>query len=209
MRNEPSLSRCCIASRVSLLVLLVCVRAVAQPAIISIVPANMATDVPVNASVVFTFNTAMNTAMTGATFFDITTFQILPTAQAWSGGNTVLTCTPGSPWPLDHTITWSMTGRSAGGTLLGGTTAGTFTTGVPTGSSPLVLTNYGTFAGNGFAFDVTCETGQQLVAEYRPSLASGNWLALATTNTATSLVRFQHPNAMTNANCFYRVRTGP
>ena len=192
-----------------LVVLLIVSRADAQPTIISTVPANLATGVSVNASVVFTFSEAMNPSQTGATFFDTSPFQIIPTGQVWSGGNTVLTCTPGSPWPLDHSIVWSMAGRNPGGTALAGTTSGTFTTGTPASTTSLVLTNYGSISGNGFGFDVTCDIGQSLVAEYRSNLAVGSWQILATTNTTTSLVHFAHPNAMTNQSCFYRVRTGP
>lgn len=196
------------ARSTSLVALLLCTRAAAQPTIVSTAPANGATGVSTNASVVFTFSEAMNPAQTSATFID-SPFQIIPTAQIWSSGNTVLTCTPGSPWPLNHYIVWSMTGKNPAGTSLAVPTAGTFTTGVPTSSTPLVLTNCASTGDNGFRFDVTCDAGQSLVAEYRTNLAAGSWQTLATTNTATALVRFTHPNAMTNRNCFYRVRGGP
>jgi hypothetical protein len=44
---------------------------------------------------VFTFSVEMNPSATPPLLYD-TNFTIYPTAVAWSAGNTVLTCTPGS-----------------------------------------------------------------------------------------------------------------
>jgi hypothetical protein len=184
-----------------LLTLRVATHADAAPTIVSVVPATGATGVSTNATVTFTFSEAMNPSSTGATFID-DPFQIIPTAQYWSAGNTVLTCLPGAPWPFAHTITWVMTGSA-----LSGTTSGSFTTGIPINTTPLVLTNYAG-SGGGFVFDVTCDPGQSLVAEYRTNLSTGLWQTLAATNASTVRVHFTHPNAMTNRNCFYRVRVG-
>src|SRR5687768_7843819 len=72
----------------------------AQPTITSVVPANNATGVSTNTTVVFTFSTAMNPAATSPTFYD-PGFNLYPTAPSWSAGNTVLTCTPGSAFPAN------------------------------------------------------------------------------------------------------------
>jgi hypothetical protein len=208
MNSSPFLRCSRRAALLVLVALLPATRALAAPTIVSVVPANGATGVSTNTVVTFTFSEAMNPAGTGATFIDAPPFQIIPTAQYWSGGDTVLTCFPGAPWPFEHTITWVMIGTNAGGTALTGTTSGGFTTGIPSNTAPLVITNYTGSAG-GFTFDVICSAGQNLVAEFRTNLAAGTWLTLATTNTTTPLIRFTHPNAMTNRNCFYRVRVGP
>jgi hypothetical protein len=49
-------------------------------------------------------------------------YGILPTLPVWSGGNTVLTCTPmsGYPFPTNHTIQWSVSGTDLPGHLLVG-----------------------------------------------------------------------------------------
>lgn len=149
----------------------------------------------------------MSPTNTGATFID-SPFQILPTAQYWSAGNTVLTCYAGSPWPFEHTITWVMIGANPGGTVLTGSTSGNFATGLPINYPPLVLTNCAA-SGSSFQFDVICTIGQSFVAEYRTNLAAGAWQTLATTNASNALVRFIHPNASTNRSCYYRARLGP
>ena len=178
----------------------------AAPTIVSVVPANGATGVSTNTVVIFTFSEAMSPTGTGATFID-SPFQIIPTAQYWSSGNTVLTCYAGSPWPFAHTITWTMIGSSTGGAALTGPTSGNFTTGLPVNYPPVVLTN-SVASGNSFQFDVLCTVGQSLVAEYRTNLATGTWQTLANTNAGTAVVRFIHTNASTNRNCFYRARNG-
>jgi methionine-rich copper-binding protein CopC len=193
----------------ALLALLVVTRASAATTLTSVFPANGATGVSTNAPVVFTFSEAMNPMLTGATFIDpdVPGF-LVSTTPSWSADNTVLTCAPVSPWGFEHAISWSMTGKSAGGVDLAGNVSGQFTTGIPTDTTPLVITNY-TGTGSGFAFDVTCDVGRSLIAEYRTNLNTGLWQTLATTNATTTLVHFAHPNAGTNRNGFYRVRVGP
>ncbi len=78
------------------------------------------------------------------------------------------------------------------------------------GSSPLVLKNaacgvLGT--GAGFAFEVNCSVGQQLVAEYCSDLGMKQWQQFATTNAATTSVRFVDPRTLGSTPVFYRVRT--
>ncbi len=102
----------------------------AQPTITSTVPAFMATGVSPTAPIVITFSEAMNTntSVTTVDVMDATVYQVLTPSLAWSSGNTVLTCSPAPSWPANHTIVWSVGGESAGGTALGGSTAGMFTT---------------------------------------------------------------------------------
>lgn len=102
----------------------------AEPTIISPPPAN---GVAPSAAIVFTFSEAMDTAATTATFFDSTTFALLPTTAAWSSGDTVLTCTPSPAFPATRMIIWSVDGQNPAGDSLGGTPGGIFTTGAGSG----------------------------------------------------------------------------
>jgi len=177
----------------------------AQPVIISSVPANDATDVPTTTTIVFTFSEAMNPSATSPLFYDAN-FSIYPTGLSWSGGNTVLTCTTGSPFPAGMSITWVVTGKSAGGQSLGGIPTGTFTT-AGTGSSPLVLTN-AVFAPANFSFDVLCDSGQTVTVEYRTNLATGQWQTLLTTNSPGNRFRAIAPNATSNSFLIFRAKKG-
>jgi len=56
------------------------------------------------------------------------TFLTLPTTPVWSSGNTVLTCTPNSPWPANRSIIWVVSGQNPAGDPLAGVPQGTFTT---------------------------------------------------------------------------------
>lgn len=107
-------------------------RAHAQPALLSSVPANGATGVPTNSTVVFTFNTPMDTGSSSAVFlYGASSF--VTATFAWSAGNTVLTCTPVSGFPPNTTITWEVVGFSATEILINPLPTGAFTTG--TGST--------------------------------------------------------------------------
>ena len=92
----------------------------AQPTLLSSVPANGATGVSTSTTVKFTFSEAMNTSQTAASFAD-SGGGFYPTIPAWSAGNTVLTCTPFTPFGVNTNITWTVFGFSAGGLPLGGT----------------------------------------------------------------------------------------
>ncbi len=105
-------------------------RAVAQPTILSSVPASGATGVSPTAPVILTFSQAMNPTLTTATFLDVTHGgAVVPTTPTWNAGNTVLTNAPISPFATNSTIEWAVSGQSAGGVALGGLPFGTFTTG--------------------------------------------------------------------------------
>ena len=105
----------------------------AAPTIISPPPASGGSP---SAAVVFTFSEAMDTVATTATFFDFTNPTMpamLPTTDAWSGGDTVLTCTPSPAFPANRMIIWSVDGQNPNGDPLGGTPGGFFTTGSGSG----------------------------------------------------------------------------
>jgi methionine-rich copper-binding protein CopC len=100
----------------------------ATPTILSTVPASMATGVSPTTTIRFTFSEAMNPAATTVMLMDVSTNQTVAASPAWSGGNTILTCTPSAPLAANHMILWQLSGLSAAGAALGGTTAGIFTT---------------------------------------------------------------------------------
>ncbi len=93
-------------------------RAQSQPTITSVVPSIGATGVSTSAPVVFTFSEEMDPTMTSATFSGMNYPYIYDTTQAWSAGNTVLTCTPSAGFPSNTMIGWDVEGQNPiGGTL--------------------------------------------------------------------------------------------
>lgn len=70
-------------------------------------PADGATGVSVNGPIIFTFSSAVDPAQT-FTAFTSTTGGFYLVNSTWSSGNTVLTCTPTSPFPTNTTIDWSV-----------------------------------------------------------------------------------------------------
>jgi hypothetical protein len=83
---------------------------------------------------VFTFSEPMNPDFTSVDFVDFAPpYNTLATSNAWSGGNTILTCTPTPAFPTNHQIVWSASGENQTGDQLGGTPGGIFTTGDGTG----------------------------------------------------------------------------
>ena len=147
-------------------------RALAQPTIVSTVPANSAHGVPLTATLAITFSEAMNTSTTTPYLVDSITFAVLPASLSWSAGNTVVTCTTFAPLPANRTIWWTVTnGQNLAGVPLGGFTGGSFTT---VAAAQLTLTN-ATWIGGTFAFDVTSQAGQTLTVEYSSTLRSNQW----------------------------------
>jgi len=102
----------------------------AQSTTVSSNPLNGATGVSPSAPVVFTFSAAMNTSSASALFTTLPS-GFYPVNSVWSAGNTVLTCTPLSPFPNDTEITWTVFGMDGTGGFVSDT--GTFTTGTGTG----------------------------------------------------------------------------
>ena len=119
-------------------------QAVAQPTIISTVPIDGATGVSPSASVMFTFNTAMDPTQTFATFTDASTDDSdnPPVISVWSAGNTVLTCAPSPNFANNHNIQWEVTGFDTSENFLD--TSGGFTTvaGVNGGSGTNAVTTF-------------------------------------------------------------------
>lgn len=108
--------------------------AMAQPIIVTTVPANGSSGVSTSEEVVFTFSEAMDTNQTMAEFISETGgFSPLTNSSTWSAGNTVLTCAPTPSWPPSSTIFWIVTGQDPDGDQLGGIPEGTFMTGTTNG----------------------------------------------------------------------------
>ena len=188
-----------------LLSLLALGHAHAQPTIVSTVPPTGASGVSRSAAVIITFSEAMNTSLTMAYFFDLTTFQQLPTSLSWSAGNTVLTCTPTPSFPASRTISWTVSnGQNPAGAPLAGYSGGTFATGA---GVQLTLTKP-TWSGGTFSFDVNSSAGQTFTVEYSSTLRPNQWQTLLTTNSPTSPVHIVDPHSRTNRYLFYRARTG-
>ncbi len=152
--------------------LLAFARAQAQPVIDSTIPANGATGVSTTAAVVFTFSEAMDISNTTAIFYDESTFSLLTTSSNWSDGNTVLTCTPGPPFPTSAEILWAVEGQDPDGNPLGGIPSGTFMTGTGGGGGggTAGTNQYTAFGvGLGIAFiqaSSAAPTLQSLIAPY-------------------------------------------
>ncbi len=179
-------------------------RAHAQPTIVSNVPTNGATGVPLSAALVITFSEAMNTSETTAFLYDQTIPQVLWPSLSWSAGNTVLTCTPTAAFQANHMILWTVNSQNPAGVPLGGYNGGTFTTAA---GGQLTLTN-AIWSGGAFAFDVISQVGQTLTVEYSSTLSSNQWQNLLSTTSPTGLVHIVDPHASTNRYLFYRARTG-
>ena len=71
-------------------------------------PADGATGVSVSGPVTFTFSSAVDPTQTTASFYSTSPAGFYPVSPTWSAGNTVLTCTPSSPFPANATISWSV-----------------------------------------------------------------------------------------------------
>src|SRR5882672_1502610 len=101
----------------------------AQPALVSVVPADGAIGVPTTTTVVFTFNIEMDPDFTDATFIDLfNPTAPIPTTSSWSANNKVLTCTPVPSFPANKSIFWAVSGQSAAGDSFDMDPFGSFTT---------------------------------------------------------------------------------
>jgi hypothetical protein len=86
---------------------------------------------------VFTFSKAMDTAQSSATFFN-TTLGMVDVTDAWSAGDTVLTCTPtANNWPAQTQVQWLFSGTDIDGNPSPpiGFVSGLFTTGTGGGTT--------------------------------------------------------------------------
>lgn len=130
--SRPGLCRRVFADLVLVLSLSGLSQLQAQPTIVSVSPTNGATGVATSSQVVFTFSTAMSTY--SQAIFTNSAGSYLPVTPAWSAGNTVLTCTPISPFPASSLVQWYVAGFDAAFNPLTGTTSGSFTTGTGGGT---------------------------------------------------------------------------
>ena len=81
----------------------------AQGATVTQSIANNATGVALNLPMVFTFSKAMDTTQTSTTFYS--TAGSVDVTEAWSAGDTVLTCTPtANNWPAQTDVNWLLFG---------------------------------------------------------------------------------------------------
>jgi hypothetical protein len=169
-------------------------QAMAQPIIVSTVPASGATGVSPSAAVVFTFSTAMDIDATTAQFIDTTDFSFPAVGSAWSAGNTVLTCTPSPAFVNNHMITWFVTGQDPDGNELGGVPEGSFTTGAGSGGGGGSGTNAITTLSVGrlWEYNQTNTTAPALDPDI-PYLFTASTL-LASNRTATAIT-LTFPNA--------------
>jgi hypothetical protein len=105
----------------------------AQPMLLSTTPPDGAGGVSTTTTIVFTFSEAMDTNLTEATFFDISPVGFFPATPSWNASQTVLTCTPNSPFPPNKTVYWTLDGENTVGDPLAGPNFGSFTTFGPGG----------------------------------------------------------------------------
>lgn len=95
----------------------------AAPTIVTMIPANLATNVALGAPVIFAFSTAMNTNTTEVQFKDASAPLVsLPVTKSWSADRTWLTNTPSLPFPAGGIIIWSAAGQDLAGSALAATT---------------------------------------------------------------------------------------
>ena len=190
-------------SRIALLVLAMVLagftRSWAQPVIVSVVPADGASNVSPSAVFVFTFSEQMDTGLTSVQFSRASPLTPLPVSSVWSGANKVLTCTPTPAFPAGELIFWDVTGENLPGDPLEGDHFGYFRT----SGAPLVFTNL-TRAVGITSFDVKSSTGQSFTVEYSVTMLTNQWQTLVATNSATGLLRINH--SATNKYLFYRAR---
>jgi hypothetical protein len=156
----------------------------AEPTIISLPPAS---GLSPSAAIVFTFSEAMDPAFTAVDFYSLSPFATLPTTDVWSGGNTILTCTPSPAFPPNQQVVWTPYGQNLAGDPLGGTLlGGIFTTGTGSGS-----TGNGTNASTTFSVGKThhynqTSAGAPTLDPFTPYDFSGV-TSLASNRTVTSI----------------------
>lgn len=89
------------------------------PTIVSVSPANEATNVGANTPVIFEFSAAMKPDATAVQFTAASAPLVpLPVSTAWSADGFWLTNTPAPAFPPDAIIIWSATGQDRAGTAL-------------------------------------------------------------------------------------------
>ena len=145
MRRRPAMAVVAAA-----LLLTIFNQALAQPTLVSTVPASGATGISTTGSVVFTFRTSMDTNRTAAQFD--TAIPVAPYAyiysmsNSWNATSNILTCSPLTAYLEPTQVVWSVTGFDLAGNRLGGTKVGYFFTTSTSGGGGGTGTNaYTTF----------------------------------------------------------------
>lgn len=177
-----------LAASLALVGSLTCLwQAQAQPTIISTIPTDGATGVSTTTTVKYTFSEPMNPSATFAYFTDPDVTTAYPTMPTWSGGNTILTCTPLGSFPAGSTINWMVSGASAGNLpLTPMPTEGSFTTGTGGGSSGSGTNAITTFTlGKVYSYHQTSPGAPTLDTNAPYSFSAAT--ALASNRTATSV----------------------
>lgn len=193
MKTRSILPRCYFFAL--LITLGVLSQAPAQVIISSVTPARGAIGVSPSAAVVFTFSAPMDQAATTAGFFDTVNPVNTPTfTQVWSGGDTVLTCTPSPAFTAGHGITWFVSGTSAIGDDLFDTGTFTIAGSAGTGSGTNKITTFS--VGKIYSFDQGSSAAPVLdsLAPYGFSATT----SLASNRTATSVTLTLPNNAVSN-----------
>lgn len=105
-------------------------------------PQDGATGVSATAPVVFTFSAAVDPGSTMVTFLSTNPPGVFSVNTNWNGGNTVLTCTPISPFPANSSISWDLFNLSANVFASGSFSTGTNSTTGSGGSGTNAITTF-------------------------------------------------------------------
>ncbi len=114
----------------------------AQTTTVTSNPQDGATGVSVSAPVVFTFSAAVDPASTTVSFLSTNPPGAFPVTSAWNSGDTVLTCTPMSPFPGNANIEWIVIDFAAGVFAQGSFSTGTNSTTGGGGSGTNAITTF-------------------------------------------------------------------
>jgi hypothetical protein len=155
----------------------------AQPTILSVNPVNGATGISPSNPVVFTFSTAMNTSSVAE--FTNAAGAFLPVVPVWSSGNTVLTCTPATPFPGGTNIYWFVIGFDTSFNQLTGTTDGSFTTSGSSSSANGTNTHTSFVLDKFYLYDQTSTAAPSPDTNYAYLFSAST--TLASNRTATSI----------------------
>ena len=196
--------------------------ACAQGATVTPSIANNATGVALNLPMVFTFSKAMDTSQTSAMFVDPAQ-GLLDVTDAWSAGDTVLTCSPtAGNWPAQTQLQWILSGFDVDGNPSPpplGFANGFFTTGTGGGTTdtdpPILVLNTPTNNATGvplnrlirFTFNEAMQAAQsiQWSANLTPTKFAYSW-----SGDARTLACDYSENLPTNATITWKLNpSGP
>ncbi len=182
------------------------------PTIVSIIPANGSTGVPVNAPLTVTFSEPMGNGFSMSVGGTTNSF-----SGTWSADRR--TCTISSPyhWPNNTVLNWSfnpsgtapLLGDAAGNPLMSDLST-SFTTGTRVLASvppPPTLQNPGPPSNGVFRLLLSGESYRTYVGQFSPDLM--NWTSFATNISASSQIEFLDTNAPQSDLRFYRILALP